>query len=116
MTAKKATSTKSTGKKVAADQHQPTVKGKTLEEFRSVHDKNYIVPKKIKDALAKLGDSWEYEVDFMKTAGISTTDLVSFREQFEAHIVVVKSNGSSHRKNVWAGTVSFASKLREMTS
>jgi hypothetical protein len=92
-----------------------TVKGKTLEDFRIAHDKNYIVPKKIKDALAKLGESWEYEIDFMKIAGISTTDLVNFREQFESHIVAVKSNGS-HRKNVWAGTVAFAAKLREMST
>jgi hypothetical protein len=91
-------------------------RGKSLEEFRQAHDKNYIVPRKIKEALAKLGESWEYEVDFMKLAGVSTTDLVNFREQFEEHIVTVKVNGSSHRKNVWAGTVAFAAKLREMTS
>lgn len=109
MTAKKST----VAKKVA----RPVVsKGKTLEEFRSMHDKNYIVPKKIKDALAQLGDSWEYEIDFIKIAGLSTTDLVTFREQFEAHIVSVKVNGTSHRKNVWAGTPAFAAKLREMAS
>ncbi len=91
-------------------------KGKTLEDFRSAHDKNYIVPKKIKDALAKLGDSWEYEIDFIKLAGVSTTDMVRFREQFEDHIVGVKINGGSHKKNVWAGTLSLAKKLREMAS
>ena len=92
------------------------VKGKSLDDFRSTHDKNYIVPKKIKDALEKLGDSWEYEIDFVKLAGISTTDLFRFREQFEEHIVEVKSNSGSHKKNVWAGTVKFATKLREMAS
>jgi hypothetical protein len=91
-------------------------KGKTLDDFRSAHDKNYIVPKKIKDTLAKLGDSWEYEIDFIKLAGVSTTDLVSFREQFDGHIVAVRVNGASHRKNVWAGTLAFAAKLREMAA
>jgi hypothetical protein len=108
MTAKKSPVAKKTAPLVS--------KGKTLEEFRSAHDKNYIVPKKIKEALAKLGESWEYEVDFMKLAGVSTTDLVNFREQFDAHIVAVKINGSSHRRNVWAGTTAFAAKLREMSA
>jgi hypothetical protein len=104
-------------KSVAAKKTAPVVsKGKTLEEFRSAHDKNYIVPKRLKEALVKLGDSWEYEIDFMKMAGVSTTDLINFREQFEAHIVTVKVNGSSHRKNVWAGTTAFAAKLREMAA
>jgi hypothetical protein len=94
----------------------PRASGKSLEEFRSAHDKSYIVPKKIKDALAKLGDSWEYEVDFVKTANISITDLIPFRDQFEGHIVAVKANGSSHKKNVWAGTLAFAAKLRELAS
>jgi hypothetical protein len=104
-------------KKTPAKKTAPSrASGKSLEEFRSAHDKNYIVPKKIEDALKKLGDSWEYEIDFMKMAGVSTTDMVTFREQFENHIVAVKVNGSSHRKNVWAGTVAFAAKLREMAS
>ena len=103
-------------KKIALKAATPRASGKSLEEFRSAHDKNYIVPKKIKDALSKMGDSWEYEIDFIKTAGITTTDLVTFREQFENHIVAVKVNGSSHKKNVWAGTIPFASKLRELAS
>lgn len=108
MTAKKPT----VAKKVA-----PTAsKGKTIEEFRSAHDKNYIIPKRIKEALAKLGDGWEYEVEFMKLAGLSTSDLVTFRDQFEAYIVPVKVNGTSHRKNVWAGTPAFAAKLRDLTA
>lgn len=105
-------SKKATVKKVVSG----VSKGKSIEEFRSAHDKNYIVPKKIKEALAKLGDGWEYEVEFVKMAGVSTTDIVNFREQFEAHIVTVRVNGASHRRNVWAGTPAFAAKLREMTA
>ena len=93
----------------------PTSNGKSLEEFRLAHDKNYIIPKKIKEALAKLGSSWEYEIDFVKLAGVSTMDMIRFRDQFESHIVEVKSNGS-HKKNVWAGTTEFARKLREAAS
>lgn len=107
---------KTAAKKVAAVKPAPAAKGKTLEEFRSAHDKNYIVPKKIKEALAKLGDSWEYELEFIKMAGVSTTDLMHFRDQFEAYIVQVKVAGASHKKNVWAGTPAFAAKLRELAA
>lgn len=87
--------------------------GKSLEAFRAAHDKNYIVPTKIKVALAKLGaEGWEYEVDFMKLAQLSTTDLANFREQFTDHVVEV---GGRNAKRVWVGTKSFATKLREMT-
>lgn len=113
MTAKKSIAAAAAAKKAET----AISKGKSLEEFRSAYDKNYIVPKRIKDALDKLGESWEYEIEFIKLAGISITDLARFREQFEAHIVPVKvSNGGSHRKNVWAGTTAFAAKLREMAS
>lgn len=113
MTAKKTVAAKKTAPKQAAT---PRASGKSLEEFRSAHDKNYIVPKKIKDALTKLNESWEYEIDFIKLAGVSLTDLATFREQFDEHIVAVKVSGASHRKNVWAGTVAFATKLRELAS
>jgi hypothetical protein len=113
MTVKKTLAAK---KKVAATPVAVASKGKSLEEFRSAHDKNYIVPKKIKEALAKLGDSWEYEVDFLKLASLSTTDLAQYKDQFEAYIVPVKVSGGSHKKNVWAGTPAFAAKLRELAS
>lgn len=107
-----------TAKKTPAAKKPATARpsGRSLEDFRAAHDKNFIVPKKIKDALSKLGDSWEYEVDFIKIAGVSALDAAAFRDQFENHIVTVKVNGSSHRKNVWAGTPAFAAKLREMAS
>lgn len=84
--------------------------GKTLEDFRSRHDKDYIVPKKIKAALEQLGDSWEYESDFIRLAGLSQTDFASYRDQFDAHAVVVDRSG----KRVWTGTKSMAEKLRGM--
>lgn len=86
--------------------------GKSLEAFRAAHDKNYIVPGKINGALTKLGaEGWEYEVDFMKLAQLSTTDLAAFRDQFTDHIVEV---GGRNPKRVWVGTKAFAKKLREM--
>lgn len=87
--------------------------GKSLQDFRAEHDKSYIVPKKIKGALEKLGDGWEYEVHFMRLAGISVTDLAAYRDQFEDHIVVV---GGRNTKRVWAGTTKLAAQMREMVS
>lgn len=85
-------------------------KGKSLEDFRAAHDKNFIVPEKIKAGLAKLGDSWMYEMEFMKLAGLSTTDLAAFRDGFTDYYVDVSARNA---KRVWAGTMKFAKVLRE---
>ena len=87
--------------------------GKSLQEFRAEHDKSYIVPKKIKDAIEKLGDGWEYEAQFLRLAGLSVTDLAAYRDQFEAHIVVV---GGRNSKRVWVGTAKLAAQMREMVT
>lgn len=85
--------------------------GKSLDEFRAAHDPNYIVPRKIKDGLAQLGDSWEYEVPFLRLCGLSVTQLANFREQFEEFYVATKGKNP---KRCWAGTKATAQKLREM--
>lgn len=85
--------------------------GRSLDEFRAAHDKNYIVPQKIKAALAKIGDGWEYEIEFLKLAGLSTTDLAMFREQFSDFTVATPGKNP---KRIWAGTKELARKLREM--
>lgn len=84
--------------------------GKTLADFRAQHDKDYIVPQKVRDALKALGDGWENEVDFLRLAKVSTTDLAMYRDQFADHWVVVDRNG----KRVWAGTKALADKMRSM--
>lgn len=88
--------------------------GKDLEAFRSAHDKSYIVPRRIKEALAALGESWEYEGEFIKRCGLSQIDFAMYREQFADFYV---DTGGSHRnrgKRAWAGSKAFASKLREI--
>lgn len=90
-------------------------RGRSLDDFRAAHDKNYIVPKRIRDSLKQLGDSWEYEVDFLRRCSLSTTDLAAYRDEFEAdHIVIVAGNSRSSAKRVWAGTKELTAKLREM--
>jgi hypothetical protein len=84
--------------------------GKSLADFRAAHDKDYIVPAKIKSALKELGNGWEYEQDFLRMAKVSTTDLALYRDQFADHWVVVDRSG----KRVWAGSRTLIDEMRGM--
>ena len=99
---------KSTKKSVAKK-----VAGKTLADFRAIHDKSTVVPGKIKEGLVKLGkDGWDYEPEFVKLCGVSVTDFSRFREDFEDYYVIV--GGTRTGKRVWAGSKELAAKMREM--
>jgi len=93
-------------------------KGKSLDEFRNTHDKKVLVPKKIRAALAELGDSWEYEAEFVKRTGLSSTDFARYREDFSEFYVTVSAGTttSGNSRRAWAGTKAFAEKLRESIS
>ena len=95
-----------------------TKKAKTLSDFRAAHDKNFIIPKRIESALKSLADdspeAWEYEIEFIKRAGLATTQLAEFRDQFEDFIVTVASTHSRGGKRIWCGTKALAAKLRTM--
>ena len=85
--------------------------GHTKDDFRDQHDKSYIVPKKIREGLEQLGDAWEYEMEFMRRCGLSTTDFSRYRDEFEDYIV---NTGGKNPKRAWTGSVEFAAELREM--
>ena len=87
------------------------IPGFSLEDFRRKHDKNTIIPDKIKTALKKLGHRWMYESDFRSLASVSQQDLSNFRDDFSDHIVLVERT-----KRVWAGSKTVADELREMVS
>ena len=89
---------------------KPAPKGKDLTAFRAAHDPAFIVPQKIRAALAELGESWESEVEFIRRSGTSTTNLALFREEFSDFYVEV---GGRNAKRLWAGTKGFAAKMRE---
>lgn len=94
----------------------PKPTGRSLDEFRAAHDKSFIVPRKLKAALASLGPGgWAYEAEFVKLAGVSHTELGAYRSQFEDHIVILKGTEHSGRR-AWAGTKALAEKLRAMVS
>lgn len=89
---------------------------KTVDDFRAAHDRNVIIPNKIRAALAELvkegPENWEYEIDFLKRAGISTTDLALFRDQFSEYIVETPNSSRSRGKRVWFGSAKVAAKVR----
>lgn len=94
------------------------IKARTTADFRNAHDKDVVIPNKIRAALvamAKEGpEHFVYEQELLELAGISTTDLSKYRDQFTAHIVVVTSqNGKAFAsaKNVWFHDPKVAKKL-----
>lgn len=90
-------------------------KAKTLADFRSEYDPDIKVPKLITAGLASLlatgVESWEYEIDFMRRAGIGMAALATYRDQFAKHIVEVKQ-GNKNLKRVWFADVKVAAKAR----
>lgn len=92
---------------------QAPVSGRSVEAFRASHDRNYIIPAKIKTALEKLGDTWCYDAEFLKLASLSTSDLAMFRDQFEEYWLIADK---AAKKRVWAGNAKLAAKLREMVT
>jgi hypothetical protein len=91
----------------------PKTPGRSMTDFQGTHDKNVVIPAKIKAALAAIGEEWRYEQEFLKEAGISINDLGRFRDQFDGHMVVVRTRDSK-AKSVWFGTTANADKAREM--
>jgi len=84
--------------------------GKSIADFRQTYDKATIIPGRVKTALAALGaGAWEYEVQFAKIAGVSLSDLGTFRDQFAAYVVTLREG-----RRAWAGTAATAKQMREM--
>lgn len=93
----------------------PKKAAKTFASFREAHDKNFIVPQKIRQGLTALGkDGWEYETDFIRACGLRITDFQAFSGEFEDFIVNLPASNSSRARRVWAGSKALAAKMREM--
>jgi hypothetical protein len=79
--------------------------------FRSEYDAGFRIPKKIKEGLAKLGRGWLHEAQFLKLCGLQPSQLKDYREDFRDFIVREPQNDRD--KRVWAGTVAYATELKE---
>lgn len=87
----------------------------SLQSFRETYDKDYIIPRRIKDGLRTLLDDegnpgWAYEVQFAKHCGVSPQDLGNYRDSFASHVVVLSRDG----RRAWAATPEVATTLRGM--
>lgn len=98
----------STGKSAART--EPRKPGRSLADWKATYDKDTIVPSKVRAALKELGQSWEYESEFVRRAGVSYADLNGYRDAFADYIVTIRAES----KRVWAGSVEFAQALREV--
>lgn len=85
--------------------------GMSLDDLDNKFNPNVIIPKRIIDALAKLGDNAMTAEDFRKFSNVSTTNLAMFASQFEEYQVTVRDSGKP--KTLWCGTKAFAKKARE---
>lgn len=88
---------------------------KNLSTFRAAHDKNVIIPNKIRAGLASLekqhsAEGWEYEQEFMRRCGVAQTDFGLFRDQFEKYVVNVGTERAP--KRVWFATEKAAKAAR----
>lgn len=83
----------------------------SLNDLDDKFNPNVIVPKRIEKALKVLGANAMTALDFSKAAGITTTQLAQFSEQFEEYQISVRDNGKL--KNVWCGTKEFAQAARD---
>ena len=92
-------------------------KARTVEEFRAAHDKSFIVPRKIKQALATLEkegpESWRYEAEMIKLCALSQVDFAPYRDEFADFWFMV---GGKNPKRIWCCTKALATKLRNMIS
>lgn len=89
-------------------------KPKTFADWNSLHNDDVKVPAKITAALITMlkehPESWEYEGDFAKRAGVGQAQLAAYREQFKDHIVTAKID--SRPRLTWFADKKVAKKAR----
>lgn len=84
--------------------------GRSLAEFRSTYDKDYIVPRKIAAGLKSLGAGWLYEMEFVKLCEVGLNDLATYREMFEENWHMCRKDN----KRVWSGSKTTIATIKEM--
>ncbi len=94
-------------------------KPRTIDDFRSAHDKDVIVPNKIRAGLAKLleigPEHYEYDEGFRALCGLQSAELASYRSkhEFPNHwFLTAGANGVKSSKRVWFGSAKIAARLR----
>jgi hypothetical protein len=93
-----------------------TAPARSLDTFGVTHVKAVKLPQQIRAALAemlKLGAEWyEAESELQKRIRCAPKDLARVRDQFAAHIVVVKRENADGKKHIWFASAKIAAKAR----
>lgn len=92
-------------------------KARTAADFRAAHDKDVIVPNKVRAALAKLleigPEHFEYDEGFRALCGVQAAELANYRNKFAQHwFLTPGTSGGKGTKRVWFGNAKVAARLR----
>jgi hypothetical protein len=86
-------------------------RSKSIDDFRATYDKDFIIPKRIKEALEKIGEGWEFEADLIRLASVCQTDMGTYRDNFAEYFI---QTGGKNPKRCWSGSKETIRKMREM--
>ena|SRR5271165_1197274 len=92
-------------------------KARTVADFKAAHDRDVIIPNKIRAGLAKLLEigkaHYEYDEPFRSLCGIAGKDLATYRDRFKHNWFMTEgTNGAKNAKRVWFGNAKVAASLR----
>jgi hypothetical protein len=92
-------------------------KPRTVADFRNSHDRDVIVPTKIRAGLTKLleigPEHYEYDEGFRALCGLQAAQLAAYRGQFVNHWFMTPGvSGGKGEKRVWFGNAKVAARLR----
>jgi hypothetical protein len=93
-------------------------KPRTVADFKAAHDRDTIIPNKIRAGLAKLlemgPEHYEYAEQFRALCGLQSAELAQYKGLFKRHWFVAQSmsSGGAREKQVWFGDAKVADRLR----
>lgn len=95
----------------------PKPKAKTLADAKRLHDPDTVIRTKIESRFAEMlkihPEEWDYEIDFIRGAGISQKNASDYREHYKKHIAVTeKISGERSGKTLWFADPRVAAKFR----
>lgn len=93
---------------------KPKSPKKTLADLHAIHDRNVVIPNRIRAGLELMTDDWMYEQDFVTLAKVSNTDISRFRDQFvEFWAATAGTNGKTTVRRVWFANKKLATAWKE---
>ena len=93
------------------------IKARTVADYRAAHDKDVIIPNKIRAGLARLlaigPEHYADNEEFRALCGVQAAELATYRNQFARNwFIVAGTNRSKTPKRIWFGNPKVADRLR----